>query len=394
MANEKNIEQFGKQCEEIFAQVSRDVIGQKEVVEGTIIAMIAGGNVLLEGVPGVGKTRLVRTLGRVFDLPFSRIQFTPDLMPADVTGTNIIVKDEEGNSKFEFQPGPIFSNIILADEINRATPKTQSALLEAMQEHTVTVMGVSRKMNEPFFVLATQNPIEQDGTYPLPEAQMDRFMFKIIVKNPSLDELMDIVNMTQKTMAEVADAACSGEDLLEMRRTANQSPVAEEVMRYTMTLCSATHPDSECASEAAKKYVRLGASPRAGQALISAAKVKALMSGRYNVSYNDINELAYPVLRHRLKLTFEAVAERVSADDIIKMIVAEVSKKAKVALPKEQSAVKVQEAEVATTEAVVVADEVSETVVDEKTAKAMAKKAEKEAKKAAKEAEKQAKNNK
>ena len=187
MVTEQNIKKFSTQCKNIFEQISRDVIGQKEVIEGAVIAMIAGGNVLLEGVPGVGKTRLVRSLGRVFDLPFSRIQFTPDLMPADVTGTNIIVKDEHGNSSFNFQPGPIFSNIILADEINRATPKTQSALLEAMQEHTVTVMGVSRKLKEPFFVLATQNPVEQDGTYPLPEAQMDRFMFKILVKNPSLD---------------------------------------------------------------------------------------------------------------------------------------------------------------------------------------------------------------
>ena len=229
----------------------------------------------------------------------------------------------------EFQPGPIFSNIILADEINRATPKTQSALLEAMQEHTVTVMGVSRKMNEPFFVLATQNPVEQDGTYPLPEAQMDRFMFKLIVPNPSLDDLMSIVNLTQKTMAEVSEAACSGEQLLEMRATANQIPVAEEVMRYAMTLCSATHPDSECASQAAKKYVRLGASPRAGQALISAAKVKALMKGRFNVAYSDINELAYPVLRHRMKLNFEAIAERVSPDEIVKQIIEEVFKKYK-----------------------------------------------------------------
>ena len=329
MVTEQNIQKFSQQCKDIFAQIGRDVIGQTEIVESTIIAMIAGGNVLLEGVPGVGKTRLVRTLGRVFDLPFSRIQFTPDLMPADVTGTNIIVKDENGNSSFQFQPGPVFSNIILADEINRATPKTQSALLEAMQEHTVTVMGVSRKLQEPFFVLATQNPIEQDGTYPLPEAQMDRFMFKLIVKNPSLDELMDIVNLTQKTMAEVADAACSGEDLLEMRKTANAIPVAEEVMRYAMTLCSATHPDSECATEAAKKYVRLGASPRAGQALISAAKVKALLNGRYNVSYDDVNALAYPVLRHRMKLTFEAIAERVSADEIVSMIIKEVGKRYK-----------------------------------------------------------------
>lgn len=329
MVTEKDIEQFSKQCDNIFAQISRDVIGQKDVVEGTIIAMIAGGNVLLEGVPGVGKTRLVRTLGRVFDLPFSRIQFTPDLMPADVTGTNIIVKDEKGNSSFQFQPGPIFSNIILADEINRATPKTQSALLEAMQEHTVTVMGVSRKLHEPFFVLATQNPVEQDGTYPLPEAQMDRFMFKLVVPNPSLDELMAIVDMTQKTMEETADAACNGEQLLKMREAANSIPVAKEVMRYAMTLTSATHPNSECATEAAKKYVRLGASPRAGQALISAAKVKALMKGRFNVAYSDINELAYPVLRHRMKLNFEAIAERISADRIVAMVIEEVSKKYK-----------------------------------------------------------------
>ena len=325
MVTEANIEKFSVQCKNIFEQIKRDVIGQQDVVEGAVIAMIAGGNVLLEGVPGVGKTRLVRSLGRVFNLPFSRIQFTPDLMPADVTGTNIIIKDEAGNSQFSFQPGPIFSNIILADEINRATPKTQSALLEAMQEHTVTVMGVSRKLNEPFFVLATQNPIEQDGTYPLPEAQMDRFMFKIIVNNPNIDELMQIVDMTQKTMAEVADVACSGEELLEMRKTANAIPVAAEVMRYAMVLVSATHPDSDCSTEAAKKYIRLGASPRAGQALISAAKVKALMKGRFNVSYGDLNELAFPVLRHRIKMNFEAVAERVSQDDAIRMVIDELN---------------------------------------------------------------------
>lgn len=326
MVSEKDLEQFGKQCKAIFEQVSRDVIGQKEVVNGTIIAMIAGGNVLLEGVPGVGKTRLVRSLGRVFDMPFSRIQFTPDLMPADVTGTNIIVKDDKGNSTFDFQAGPIFSNIVLADEINRATPKTQSALLEAMQEHKVTVMGVTRKLSEPFFVLATQNPIEQDGTYPLPEAQMDRFMFKLIVPNPSLDELMQIVDMTQKTMDEVAERACSAEELLQMRSTANQIPVADEVLKYAMILTSATHPDSECATEAAKKYIRVGASPRAGQALISAAKVMSLIKGRYNVAYSDIEELAYPVLRHRIKMNFEAIADRVSPDEVIKMILKEVSK--------------------------------------------------------------------
>ena len=327
MVTEKSIEQFCKQCNNIFEQISRDVIGQQEVVQDAVIAMIAGGNVLLEGVPGVGKTRLVRSLGRVFNLPFSRIQFTPDLMPADVTGTNIIVKNEKGDSEFRFQPGPIFSNIVLADEINRATPKTQSALLEAMQEHTVTVMGVTRPLEEPFFVLATQNPIEQDGTYPLPEAQMDRFMFKVNVPNPSIEELVQIVDMTQKTMAEVADCACNKEELLQMRETANQIPVASEVLKYAMILVSATHADGECASDAAKKYIRMGASPRAGQALISAAKVMALIKGRLNVAYADINELAYPVLRHRIKLNFEAIAERVSPDEIIGQIVEEVSKK-------------------------------------------------------------------
>ena len=323
MATEQSVQEFNALANNIFEQISRDIVGQKEVVEGAVIAMIAGGNVLLEGVPGVGKTRLVRTLGRVFNLPFSRIQFTPDLMPADVTGTNIIVKDEKGNSKFQFQEGPIFSNIILADEINRATPKTQSALLEAMQEHTVTVMGESRPLAEPFFVLATQNPIEQDGTYPLPEAQMDRFMFKILVPDPGLEDLMSIVKMTQKTMAEVADPVCNANQLLEMRATANEIPVAESVLRYAMELCLATHPESECATETSKKYVQNGASPRAGQALISAAKVKAMLSGRFNVSYEDIASLAYPVLRHRIKLNFEAISERIDADEVIRLILAE-----------------------------------------------------------------------
>ena len=323
MVEEKDLEQFSAQIKNIFTQIGRDVIGQQEVVEYTVIAMIAGGNVLLEGVPGVGKTRLVRTLGRVFDLPFSRIQFTPDLMPADVTGTNIIVKDEKGNSQFQFQKGPVFSNIILADEINRATPKTQSALLEAMQEHKVTVMGVSRKLEEPFFVLATQNPIEQDGTYPLPEAQMDRFMFKLLVTYPNMEELGRIVGMTQVTMDEVADAACNAKQLLQMRATAKEIPVATEVMTHAMRLTIATQPESEYAAQIAKKYIRCGASPRAAQALISAAKVRALMNGRFNVSYNDLNALAHPVLRHRLKLTFEAVTDNVTADDIIDEMIKE-----------------------------------------------------------------------
>lgn len=319
-----DLDAFAERCGNIFTQIGRDVIGQKEVVEYTVIAMIAGGNVLLEGVPGVGKTRLVRSLGRVFDLPFSRIQFTPDLMPADVTGTNIIVKGKDGNNEFSFQPGPIFSNIILADEINRATPKTQSALLEAMQEHKVTVMGVSRKLDEPFFVLATQNPIEQDGTYPLPEAQMDRFMFKLLVTYPQKDELRSIVEMTQVTMDEVAEAACNAEQLLSMRETAKNLPIASDVIDYAMDLVIATQPESASSTATAKKYIRNGASPRAAQAIVSAAKVRALINGRYNVSFADINALACPVLRHRIKLTFEAVTDDVSADKVINTIISEI----------------------------------------------------------------------
>lgn len=325
--DQSDIKKFEEQLKQIFKEIQKDVIGQQLVLEGIIIAMIAGGNVLLEGVPGVGKTRMVRSLGRVFGLPFSRIQFTPDLMPADITGTNIIVRDDKGNAKFEFQKGPIFSNIILADEINRATPKTQSALLEAMQEHTVTVMGISRPLEEPFFVLATQNPIEQDGTYPLPEAQMDRFMFKLLVTYPNLEELGEIVNITQKTMDETASMVCTKEELLQMRKTAKEILVSSEVADYTMKLVLATHPESEVATSVSKRYVRYGASPRAAQALISTAKVRALMYGRYNISYEDINTLALPVLRHRLKLNFEAITENISVDEIIKDIIDEIGGK-------------------------------------------------------------------
>ena len=324
-AAEKELKMFAEKCAKIFSEVKKDIIGQTEVVQSTIIAIIAGGNVLLEGAPGLGKTRLVRSLGNVFDLPFSRIQFTPDLMPADVTGTNIITKDENGNSKFEFQKGPIFSNIVLADEINRATPKTQAALLEAMQEHKVTVMGSSRKLDEPFFVLATQNPIEQDGTYPLPEAQMDRFMFKILVPNPSAEELGQIVTMTQKTMDETAQAACNGEELLRMRAVAKSIPVSSEVLEYAMVMIASTHADSPVATDTAKRYIRCGASPRAAQALITAAKVRALVNGRYNVSYDDINILALPVLRHRIKLGFEAVTSKMNADAVVMAHIADLN---------------------------------------------------------------------
>ena len=263
----------------------------------------------------------------MFDLPFSRIQFTPDLMPADVTGTSIIVKDEQGNSSFSFQKGPIFSNIVLADEINRATPKTQSALLEAMQEHTVKVMGESRRLSEPFFVLATQNPIEQDGTYPLPEAQMDRFMFKLIVPFPSVADLEKIVCVTQKTMEETARPVCTGEELLQMRATAKQIPVPQDVMYYAMLLVAATYPDNELGITTSGRYLRYGASPRAAQAIITAAKVRALLHGRYNVSYEDVNALAIPALRHRVKLSFEAVTGKISSDEVVRRIIAELKEK-------------------------------------------------------------------
>ena len=329
MISEKEIAFFAEKSAVILQEIEKDMVGQKEVVEQTVIAMIAGGNVLLEGVPGVGKTRLVRSIGKAFSLPFSRIQFTPDLMPADVTGTNVIEKDENGNNTLVFRKGPIFSNVILADEINRATPKTQSALLEAMQEHTVTAGGNTFVMDEPFFVLATQNPIEQDGTYPLPEAQMDRFMFKLVVGFPTIEELTSIVDMTQKSMEEHAEAVLTAEDLLAMRAAAKEILVTEDVMRYAMRLVTDTHPEVKESSDFTKKYVRFGASPRAGQALITAGKVRALMEGRYNVSYEDINALAYPVLRHRIKPSFAAITEKLSADELITGILSETKKKHK-----------------------------------------------------------------
>ncbi len=323
MIDEKAILSFKEKTDAVFAEIAKDIIGQEEIVRQTVTAIIAGGNVLLEGVPGLGKTRLVRTLGRVLDMPFSRIQFTPDLMPADVTGTNIVVRDENGGSKFEFRRGPVFCNILLADEINRATPKTQSALLEAMQEHTVTAGGESYRLDEPFFVLATQNPIEQEGTYPLPEAQMDRFMFKILVPFPSDAELKEIVLLTQKKTDTSSERAVTRDELLEMREVARAVPVPSSVLDRAIGLISATHPESSTAAAAAKKYLRFGASPRAAQALISGAKVRALIDGRFNVSTEDVEALAYPVLRHRIAANFEAISSGVDCDGIIRMIIDE-----------------------------------------------------------------------
>ena len=321
--NMEKVKRFGEQAARIRAELQRDVVGQTEVVENVMIAIVAGGNVLLEGVPGVGKTRLVRSLSRILNLPFSRIQFTPDLMPSDVTGMNVIEKDENGKMVQVFNQGPIFANLVLADEINRATPKTQSAMLEVMQEHKVTVANKTYRLEEPFFVLATENPIEQDGTYPLPEAQMDRFMFKLIMTFPSKDELTDIVKMTQITMDEVAQAQVDGAAILEMRALAATVPVIDEVLEYAVSLVSGTHPELEKPSETAKKYIKYGASPRAAQALITCAKVRALLNGNYNVSYEDIDALARPVLRHRIKINYAAVNDKLTVDDVIAMLIKE-----------------------------------------------------------------------
>lgn len=326
METTKKVQRFNEAVTKVKEQIRRDVVGQNDIVDNVIIAIIAGGNVLLEGVPGVGKTRLVRSLGRALSLDFSRIQFTPDLMPSDITGTNVIERDENGNMKTSFRPGPIFANLVLADEINRATPKTQSAMLEVMQEHKVTVANKVYPVKEPFFVLATQNPIEQDGTYPLPEAQMDRFFFKLIMTFPKADELASIVNMTQITMAETAEAVIDGPTILEMRELASTVPVLDEVLNYTVNLVSGTHPEIDGASDTAKKYIKYGASPRAAQALITCAKVRALINGNYNVSYEDVNALAYPVLRHRIKINYSAVNDRLTTDDVIGMLIKETKK--------------------------------------------------------------------
>lgn len=316
---EEMILAFRRDFEAIEQEIGKAMIGQRTLIRNVLAAMVAGGNVLLEGLPGLGKTQLVKTIGRVLDLQFSRIQFTPDLMPADVTGASVMMKDGEG-MRMEFRQGPVFSNIVLADEINRATPKTQSALLEAMQEHTVTGGSETYSLPEPFFVLATQNPLESEGTYPLPEAQMDRFLFKLDVGFPNKEELLKIVMMTTTDGRQEPEKVCDGTKLLEMRRIAQTVPVAEPVADYIMELVLKTHPEYENAPEDVRKYVRYGASPRGAQAVLQAARIFALAEGRFNVSYEDVKAAAKPALRHRLFLNFEGVAEGKTVDGIIEAL--------------------------------------------------------------------------
>ncbi|HOS69495.1 MAG TPA: MoxR family ATPase [Bacillota bacterium] len=323
--NEKQIREIIDTVNKVEAEIGKTIIGQKDIVKQVLIAILAGGNVLLEGVPGLGKTQLVKTLSKVMDLSFSRIQFTPDLMPADVMGTNIIVKDDSGNSRFEFQKGPVFANLVLADEINRATPKTQSALLEAMQEQTVTVGKVTYSLPQPFLVLATQNPIEMEGTYPLPEAQMDRFLFKLSVLFPSFDELKEIMDITTTNKEVELQKVIDGESILLMRRIIREVPIAKPVQEYALRVVLGTHPEIEGAPGGAKKYIRFGASPRAAQAIITASRARALMEGRYNVSFEDIKYVAHPSLRHRFFLNFDAVADGITTDVLIDRLLDEVT---------------------------------------------------------------------
>ncbi len=311
-----SVEQFHEVTGRVESEVGKVIVGQTDVVRHVLVAILAGGHVLLEGVPGLGKTMLIRTLGEALDLKFSRIQFTPDLMPADILGTEILI-DEDGQREFRFRPGPLFANLVLADEINRATPKTQSALLEAMQESSVTVAQQTYHLEEPFFVLATQNPIEMEGTYPLPEAQLDRFFFKVNVYTPNVKDMAEILDRTTGKEVPSAAQAASGMDILQMRALARAVPIASHVQEYIAKLILATHPEDPQATPLVKKYVRYGVSPRGGQALVLGGKVMALLSGRYNVAFEDIHTIAPAALRHRLLLNFDGLAEGISTDVVI-----------------------------------------------------------------------------
>jgi len=328
----ERLAEFKVEFEAVRAEIGKVIVGMHDVVEGVLTCLLADGHALLEGVPGLGKTLLVRTLAQCLDLKFSRIQFTPDLMPADVVGTNIIVESPGGGREFRFQAGPVFANIILADEINRATPKTQSAMLEAMQEHSVTVAGTMRKLEEPFLVLATQNPIEMEGTYPLPEAQLDRFFFKLLVSYPNLEQLGAIMDRTTGAEMPQATPVLSGPRLLELRRLVREVPIAPHVREYALNIILATHPGSPVATEMANRFVRYGASPRGGQALILAGKVSALLDGRFNVSFEDVARAAPSALRHRILLNFEGEAEGIRTDAIAADVLEKLAAKTQPAL--------------------------------------------------------------
>ncbi len=328
MTTEESISQFRETYAAIRAEIGRVMVGQDAIVEGTLNAIFAGGHVLLEGVPGLGKTLLVRTLGEVLDLSFSRVQFTPDLMPADILGTNLVMESPDGRREFQFQKGPVFAHLVLADEINRATPKTQSAMLEAMQERQVTAGGQVRPLPLPFFVLATQNPIDQEGTYPLPEAQLDRFFFKLIVGYPTAEELTEVLNRTSEGVKVTPSKMLDGPGLAELQKLVRQVPIGSHVKDYAVRLVLATHPKTGTASPITNQYLRFGSSPRGGQVLVLAAKVRALTQGRFNVSYDDIAAVAAPALRHRLIVNFEAEAEGITTDHVISQILKDVPRDA------------------------------------------------------------------
>ncbi len=317
-------EAFAERARRIETEIGKVIVGQQELVRHTLVGLLANSHVLLEGVPGLGKTMLIRTIADVIDCTFNRIQFTPDLMPADITGTNILV--EEGGSRvFKFQPGPIFANLVLADEINRATPKTQSSLLEAMQEHQVTVARNRYQLDPPFFVLATQNPLEMEGTYPLPEAQLDRFLLKAMVPFPSEEDLVSILDRTTGADAPTAHKVATAVEVVEMQRLARAVPIAPHITAYAVSLLAATHPDNKRAPGLARQFVRYGGSPRGAQALVTAGKILALMDGRFNVSIDDVRAAALPALRHRVILNFEGEAEGITTEAVVRSILDEVA---------------------------------------------------------------------